>query len=434
MKLMPFSLAVAVLSLCADAARAANPPAASSAPAAAWTLAQVYDKALQNSERIAVSQEAVRQAEALYKETLGTAGPELFFRHQSIWQDRTGVGGNTSATITQSPQNEGSFRLRRENFTGYRELAALRSGGSLVEQREWEKARVEQLLLQDVAAAFYGALEAEESLGSTRKLIDLTEDRLAEQRRRVRLGRSRETEALGTDYQIATLRAQEDLAARDVDAHRDLLGFLTGVPVGALRAGDGAVEAAGLDAYLARTPNRPDVRAAAEAAGVARAAVRVARADHLPSADVNAGVYAYRPNAREEINWDATLGVELPIFSWNAVNGRVKAARAEQRQAELELRAAQRQADLDIRNAHRDLLSARRRLEIRERAVSVARRDYELQARDDKRGLVTPLDVLESLDRLNAAELALNNARLDARLAALNLEIAAGAAPGDVLK
>ena len=48
---------------------------------------------------------------------------------------------------------------------------------------------------------------------------------------------------------------------------------------------------------------------------------------------------------------------------------------------------------------------------------------------DERRGLVTTLEVLESLNRLNAAELDFYGARLNTRLATVALEVAAGADP-----
>jgi hypothetical protein len=47
---------------------------------------------------------------------------------------------------------------------------------------------------------------------------------------------------------------------------------------------------------------------------------------------------------------------------------------------------------------------------------------------------VTAIEVLQSLDRLNTANLELANALLQARVSSINLEIAAGAEPEAILK
>ena len=82
----------------------------------------------------------------------------------------------------------------------------------------------------------------------------------------------------------------------------------------------------------------------------------------------------------------------------------------------------------------RDYLSATKQVEFQTKALELARRDYEQQVRDDRQGLVTSLEVLESLNRLNTAELALNSANLSQRLAAVNREIAAGATPAEIFE
>ena len=55
------------------------------------------------------------------------------------------------------------------------ELAAISSGRSTVEQRKYERERAEQALLQDVAAAFYSLLLAEENVAATKTLIELAD-------------------------------------------------------------------------------------------------------------------------------------------------------------------------------------------------------------------------------------------------------------------
>ncbi|TPW21351.1 MAG: hypothetical protein FD126_777, partial [Elusimicrobia bacterium] len=65
-------------------------------------------------------------------------------------------------------------------------------------------------------------------------------------------------------------------------------------------------------------------------------------------------------------------------------------------------------------------------------AVGLAERDYAMQRRDEVRGLVTSLEILESLNRLSAARLAMSEADLTARLAAVSLELAGGARPSEM--
>jgi outer membrane protein TolC len=389
---------------------------------AAMTLKEVYTYALNNSERIAISQQAVRQAEALYWQALGSAFPLLSFRHQQSWEEHS------------DSERSQMFRLSQSGLTGYREIAAIRSGGSTIAQRRHELDRAQQLLLADLAAAFYGLMQSSQDVTSTEQLITLAEERLKELQERVRVGRTRETDSISQEFQITSLRSQLEERIRQRNARRDLLDFLTGTDVEEISLSDDpSVDIQPLEHYMGRIETRPDIRAIAENVKVAKRSTDLARANFLPDLTMTANSYTDRPAASDTIDWDVNLAVELPLWDWGARRGELNAAKAVAKQFEYTLAAARRQAELEVRNAYRDYLSAKTQLDFQTKAVELARRDHELQAKDDKQGLVTNLEVFESLDRLNTAELTLNNARLQERLSALNLELTSGSKPKEIL-
>lgn len=397
-------------------------------PAApARTLREAYRAALENSDAVAVSEQTLRQAEALYRAALGGSFPILSARNDTTWQDKRSSGAGT--------QSDGALRLGQSGLTGYRELALVKASKSAIAQREQERRRAEQLLLGDVAGAYYGLIQARENVGTTVQLIEFADRRLTELRERVRVGRAREADALAQEVQSETLRSQLEESRRQVQARGDLLAFLVRAPVDpSAPAADVPIEPPALDGYLSRLETRPDVAAARDAVKVAGGGVDIARADFLPEVGLQANYYAYRPAARSDNKWDASASVSLPVFSFGATRAAVDSARAAYRRQEYILRAAVRAAELDVRNAHRDFASAVRQLDIQRRSNALAQRDYKLQAQDERRGLVTSIEVLQSLDRLNISNLALNNALVSTRLAEISLEAAAGAQPEEILK
>lgn len=391
------------------------------APAPA-DLPRAFALALAQSDDIALSEQSLRQAEALYRQALGTLMPELSLRHETNWSPR------------QTPVSDGMVRLAQTGLNGYRELSALKATRSEEARRRHLRRRAEQLLLGDVAVAFYGLLQARENAASTSGLITFAERRLVELKDRVRVGRAREADAIGQEVQLEALRTQFEESDRQSRARADLLAFLLREDVTpAVPTGPAAPPPPPLDAYLSRLEERPDVAAAREAVAAAAGAASVTRAARLPSLGYQANWYGYRrPVSRERDRWDAGVTASMPLFSWGARAATTDAADAFRSFQEYALRAARRLAELEVRNAHRDLATAERQLEIRRRALALARRDYDLQTRDERRGLVTSLEVLESLNRLNAAELGFQSALLTTRLAVVGLEIAAGADPAAV--
>lgn len=388
------------------------------------TLAEAYKAARAASEEVASGTEGIRRAEALYKEAVGGALPLLSWRSVTSVEDQT----------RRRSETDGALRLSHSGLNGYRELAAVKAAAADEGAARWRLRRAEQLLMSDLAGAFYGLLQAREDAANFAELQKLAERRLKELEERVRVGRSREADAIAQEYQAAGLQAQLEESTRLAGARRDLLAYLTKAaevdPAAPRSTAPAAVP--DLAAYLARVERRPDVEAARLDAESSARAVAAAQGDRLPELSLAVNRYTNRPERRERVKWDAGFTVAVPLFGWGSLQAGVEAARAAARADALALSGARRQGELEVKNAHRDLASARRQLEVRRKALELAQRDYALQRRDEARGLVTSLEILESLNRLSAARLAMSEADLAARLAAVSLELAAGARPEEL--
>jgi len=413
----------------AMAAVALSAPARAQPPAPARSLGEAYREALAASESIGIDEQAIVQAEQLYARTLGASLPAVTFRTLSAW---VGGGPGQFATGPMS-QTDVGFRVSQVNLSFYRELAAVRQAKSGVGVQRQNLLRAKQLLLVSLAGAFYGELQAQENVAASIRLREFAAKRLDKLHEWVRVGRSREADALAQDEQISTLESQQEESARQSAADADLLAFLTRSPVEPATLDTPiAAEPRPLSDYLARVESRPDVEAARWSADFAQAGVRVARGDRFPQLSYLADSYQSRPGSKMDSRWDAQLTLSLPLFSWGALKAEEGQARAAAAAADLALQQARRSAELDIRNSYRNYVSSRRQLDIEKRAVALAERDFDLQRQDETRGLVTAIDVLQSLDRLNSARLAYTNALLNARLAAIELEVSAGARPEDM--
>lgn len=395
-----------------------------------WDLQKCHEAALRASETLAVSREAVRQAEFQYRQVLGSSLPELSFRYQYLWQDQSGVGseGSFGSSFTQSPQPEGAFRLRQNPFSGYREIAALKSASSLVEGRRLELRRTEHTLLQEVATAFYDVLEAEKGAETTGLLLSLTRVRLMELVERERVGRSRQAEVLTVEAQLASLEADLEEAQSEASSARDALSRLVGGDIaGPLQEDSALPDPPGpLEEHLGRVEERPDVSALREGVVQAQGAVHVSRSKHFPQATLSGNYYTKRSGFREPIDWDVVGAVELPLWSWGAVRSSVQTAQSQKRQAAWELSDARRLAAQEIRRLHREFSSSLKRYVLLVKSLEVAQRNYAVHEREYRLGLVTNLEVLEAMNRLHQARLASHTTLFKAKLDGLKLQIAVG--------
>ena len=407
-------LAVALFFVCADSGSAID---------SLRTLRQAYFSALNTSERMFLSDAAIRESEAQNRKIFGNAFPALSLRHQTLWKE---------ASLTET---DGMMRLAITDLTGYKEYLAFHAGGSALAVREFEKLRAKQLLLQDVAYAFFGLLQAKENTQATGRLLHSAEERLVQLRERVRVGRSRQTDAIQQELQIASLRAQLEENQRQSGTYTDRLSFLAGAPVGELEFKDWVVllSSRELSGYLSTLELRPDVRAAQESVDLSKGLIRIAVTDYWPRLDLAADYYAYRPDSKKNINWDAALVLNMPLWNWGARSANLDVVKSALAQKNAVLSMARRQSELEIKNAYRNYVSSKKEFEYLKNVLDLARQDYDLQVRDDRRGLVTSLEVVESLNRLNNAERAVNNGLLSIRLTAIELQLVSGAVPEEIL-
>ncbi|MCX5866626.1 MAG: TolC family protein [Proteobacteria bacterium] len=392
------------------------------APLGALDLRQCYERALKQSENIAISEEVIRQAEEQYRQTWAQIPPRLSFQWQELYQD-------PSQTKLRQPQ--GAFKLQLPALTGYREMAALRSATAITRRREYEMKRAEQSLLVDVAQAFWNVIQIENQIQVTKSQQALMQDRIKELSERERIGRSREAEVVAAQSQLAGIEAnREELEQARVLA-RESLAFFTGADKDVPLADTIPLpdQPNDLSRYLDSARQRPDILAQKEVMATSQAAVKVARSGHYPNLSINTNYYPVREGNQGQgpIKWDFMAAIEVPLYSWGQVQSSIREANSRLRATELALKLQERQVETEVRNAWDSLRAFLSELNYYEKVVALADRNYKLQAGDYRRGLVSNLEVLQALTDLYAARLRRDQVQYAAKLNAIRLAVAAGA-------
>lgn len=395
----------------------------STAPGRAITLDEAYALTLERSEALAMSREDYAEASARLRELRGAMLPQVSGRASRSWQDIPNAGQSFRPTPHVTVvQMSGSQTL----FSGFREFIAFRAAGKQKEARDSDSARLRGLLYQDVVAAYtdlLGALQSVETLRATRAL---TADRLEELRRRVRIGKSRESEVLAADSQLASLEADIERAVGAVDDAEEALKFLTGLDEDLRPAPVEAPIAGTLESFLNRAQSRPDVRSRALESEAAEALSRVQAREAWPLVGASGNYYPYRKGSLEGMRWDGQLFLQVPLFAGGSLAARRGQAEARAREAALQERLARRAATREVRAAYKSLGAALARLKRLERASQLAEANAKAQTEDYRLGLVTNLEVLAGLTSFSQARLARDQARLDAVAARARLEVASG--------
>jgi outer membrane protein len=194
---------------------------------------------------------------------------------------------------------------------------------------------------------------------------------------------------------------------------RDLVPVVADVPMGvadrpALQAAEADVEARRLIVNLQKGRRWPDLRLSSTLSHQAFPD------DQLPRRD------EFRRN------WEATIKLEVPIFSGLQTEGLIDQARADFLKAQADRDRLRETAEVDAARARADLARSLAVLEARRSTVRQARRAWELSGVRYTNGLSTQLEVSDARLQFQTSEVNEVQATRDYRLALAQLEHALG--------
>ncbi len=400
-----------------------------------FSLSTAFQESVKQSESLASQEQTIRIAEAHYLQALGTVLPHLNAKASEVIQDTTtttsGSGNSVNTTLTRRSRPEVAINLQQPLFQGFREFRSLGISTAEREKNRLNVARVKQLLFADVARAYYTVLEVEQELKIQQSIRGTLQQRILDLKNRMNLGKSRESELLATQSQLATLQAKIEATQGLVSTARDLLAFLVGHPVqqpleDAFKVPNTLPS---LDNWLAKLEQRPDRGSTHEAVRLAKGKLGYEKGDRYPTVDLNANYYPYRVGFQNDIHWDMTFSLNLPLFSGGAMRGRIREAAAQLKQTELAEQETRRRSELELTQAYHKLAAARSQETALQRAETSAKAGYQAELADYQLGLINNLNLLQSLRDLQENRLANNQAHYQTKLEYLQLLLAAGDLP-----
>ena len=421
MRSLTLCLVTLLLASAAPQAFAESPAVAPGAPPAPLTLADCYRLALKQSETLAIRQELITQAETRFTQALSGILPRVSFVSTDKRQDGS---GSSAFTLRNVPERK--FTVSQPLFSGFREFAAMAGTKAEHHQRTLEKARAEQLLLVDVADAFYLVLEQREDLAALEMIRRALADRAEELTAREQIGRSRPSEVVSAEAQRLRLEADLELVRVQEVLARQLLAFLTGLDQIEALQDPSLPPLTEENPYLAKAVTRPDIGAVQAAAQVAEHQVGIAKADRWPTVSLDGNYYLERVGAAKDVTWDAAIKVAVPIFQGGQTQGAIAQAASQARQATLVASETQRRAVLEVRDAYASARAALARRDALARALAAAEENYRLQVDDYRRSLVNNLEVLQTLQALESARRDLLHGDYEAKRQYWHLRAAAG--------
>jgi len=379
-------------------------------------LTSAYELAVAKSESLQISVAEWQAAEARYRQAMGTMRPEIsakgdlrFINEHNNDTRRAGVG----ATWTV--------------FDGFRNArnAEARQSEGLARSHDVEQARL--LLYEDVADVFYQIRSFQNQQEASREQLKALGTRAEELARRIKLGRSKQSDLLTTSNQMAEVRITMEQLNQSCAAALELLAFMTGQPSSSLQVVDETpLPAIGeVDKYLIAAAGRADIKSGEATVEASRFDMEAAKSDRAPKVMLDANSYLYRdPQSQNE--WDIVLSLEIPLFDGHRRSSRIAEAGQQLRISELRLAQLQRSSERDIRQAYQSLFYELKQWSELQAAIGISSDTLALLQKDYELGRVNNLDVLTATVQywaLRRREAALAN-QLRADMA--HLHVAAG--------
>lgn len=371
------------------------------------SLFDVYALSVKNTERMAIQGENSIQSDARRLQAFGAFLPKVSLKANKYLPKSTGT------TISPAQRSTVSLYARQPIMTGLDEWSNFKLSNSDVKIQKLLTRYNAELLLLDISSAFYDFIRIEKSLKNNIEILNLYNSTGNELKRRVAIGRSRQSEVLRTNSGMYKLEAEIKALHNDLAHARLALKTISGITDDMnLTEGEDLPDP---DYNITRTnlkdliAKRWDVRASMESLERARSGVLAAYGGFLPSAYLDATYYLYQERSSGMAagtkmgNYYFSLGAELPIFSGGITAARVKEAESIKRQSELGLSNTMRLAEQDVMDAYQSWESLKKEKEAFLKALTSAEENYKILKDEYRLNLVTILDVLTSLQSLQSA-------------------------------
>lgn len=327
-----------------------------------------------------------------------------------------------------------NLTLTQPIFRGLREFSALdRQKDLRTAQKQTHLVQMMDLY-QQTAQSYLAVLALEQDLRNLQAQQKIYKDRVRDLQGRARRGQSSSAEALQAQSTAAALDAEYQLQSSRLRSARENFVLLTGLPAGTKLTDLPENEINGkvnpLEDYLSRIENRPDLKASKSVAEAADEDVSIAKGAHWPTVDLTGNYYFTRPEGfSEDLDWDIQIRATLPLFEGGVAQSKVRMAVLQRSEKDLAMTQARRKAEAEIRSLHDALRTRVDQLKALKLASDLAEKNYKLLQRDSRRGLARSLDVQLGLTEYRLAKRNYDQARYQARLDHIRLDLASAQIP-----
>lgn len=409
-----------------------------------YTLEDLYLIALANSERVMISRENVRIAEADRDRAVSALLPRLtgFSSYTKYTESKS-----TPQTVVQpSDYTTWGARLDQSMYVNGREITALKMAGENIERTRHDYKAVQedylmssQAGIQSVTLAFYEVLRARKGI----EIADSNVERLTKYRDaaviRLRVGEVTKTTLLRAEGELSGALSEQIRARNAYAFARAQLVRIAGIgPDFELREvpprDPGDVRLADLQKQALET--RSEMKSLELQKDIADKNVRFVKGLFWPTLALSA-VYAAADQDPKSptFNQESMFGgltLTYPFFEGGLRRAEVNQAKSQLRQAELLLRDTAKTVNVEVENAYLELITQKGILKSLQDQLAFATDNYNAVSRQFDFGLASSLDVIDANNLLVTAQQQMANAEYGYQLSIFRLKRATGVILADL--
>ena len=408
--------------------------------ARAIPLPEAVALAQQNGLAAVQARGQVRTAESSVKAARSALLPSLNFTMGQVNQsgDRFDNQGRLVPFLAPQPWSYSTGISSSVNlFDGGRRLSEIRRTRYDVGSAEANEVSQRFNLALQVKTQYYTILAARESEAAARAQLEQADEQLKASIARTRAGVATLSDSLRSvvavgNAQLALITARNNLRVASAALTR-LVGSttpVTALPSDTLDLALAPIDSASLAALLVEAPAIRQSQAQLQSAN---AAVRSARTPYLPTIDLSFqrsgnGFDKYYGIGSKSLAYTNNFSLRLAYPLWNNYQREdaLNRAKVQEDVAEATVRDAKLGAEQNLVQQLAALRTAQQRIALQQVSVTAAVEDLRVQRQRYSLGASTLLDVLTSQTTLDAARLALIQARQDFRVARAQLEALVG--------
>jgi outer membrane protein len=394
---------------------------------AALSLKDSFEAARLNMETIKRAEAQLSQSEEQKNRARAAVLPTI-----------SGVG---SYTKIDPPAAAGAnpFLLTRQYSAAIRLSQPLLRGGTVSAYQlakenillaRYQKDATEINLYQLVINSYYNLVIAQMDVKNVEELLKFSKERVKEIRERTTIGRSRKGELVEAEAQLHIAESQYQQTLITLQQAEKNFEFLTNKKAEGLVIDKIVPELRSpVEEYLSKIKGRPDILAAHQESKVAGKQIDIAKGAHYPQVDLTSNYYIDRTGILATSEWDVGFAVVIPLFQGGGVQASVREAVEGKRIAELRSSEVERAAQRDLAINYHNVLKIQEQLKSLKEALKKSEEVYRLNQKDYRFGLVTNLDVLQSLNVFIETKRSYDSLLSIAQLNLKNLEALTGVLP-----